>query len=203
MDGSILTPDSKRDCSNFNPLLKLSRAVVADALDIEKLDQSLLDDCKRFSQRQGVFVTIHKIVNSKKQLRGCIGFVQPVKELWRLVMDAALSAAFHDPRFPPITKEEFDGLVFEISVLSKPEVIKADNLNELYKSFSLGYGLIVDCVNGSGLLLPQVFVEYNSTAEQAFNMVCLKAGCSNGLSNDCLRYASFYRFKAVVCSEDR
>ena len=197
---------SEHDCARFKPLLKLARLVVAEKLGLAKIDHEVLQKAKQFSELQGVFVTIHKIVNGKKELRGCIGFVQPVMPLWKATMQAALAAAFQDPRFEPIAKEEFKDLEFEISILSKPELIRASNLEELYNAFHLGSGLIVECFNRSGLLLPQVFIEEKASAEQAFHMVCLKASCPKawqgfGPSNECLKHARFYSFKAVVCSE--
>ncbi|OHB70468.1 MAG: AmmeMemoRadiSam system protein A, partial [Planctomycetes bacterium RBG_16_43_13] len=59
----------------------------------------------------GVFVTIHK----NGELRGCIGYSEPIKPLWEAVRDTAISAAVNDPRFEPVDKSELPELEIEIS----------------------------------------------------------------------------------------
>ena len=70
--------------------------------------------------KQGCFVTL-KI---DEKLRGCIGFPEPVFPLYKSIIESAKSAAFSDPRFLPLKKEELDEVEIEVSVLTKPELIK-------------------------------------------------------------------------------
>ncbi len=150
----------------------------------------------RFNEKSGVFVTITK----NKQLRGCIGFPEPIFPLWKALIEAARSAALNDPRFPPLTREELKDVKVEVTVLTPPEEIKGD-AEELKKQIEIGrHGLIVRAPYGSGLLLPQVFVEYNATPEMALGMTCEKAG----LESSCWKKptTSIFRFEGIVFNEE-
>ena len=126
-------------------------------------------------QKQGVFVTLHK----EGSLRGCIGFVIGYYPLLEGIMKAACSAAFSDPRFNPVKIDEFEKLDFEISVLSIPQQMsckpkdRPDNI-EIGKD-----GLIVEMGPYSGLLLPQVPVEWKWDAEEFLCHTCQKAGLAS------------------------
>lgn len=127
---------------------------------------------KKFSERAGVFVTIYK----NKELRGCIGFVEPIYQIWEAVIEAARSAAFRDPRFQPVTKEELKEISFEVSILTVPEEINVNDESDL-KQIKVGKdGLIVRFGMNSGLLLPAVAVEQKWNAEQFLMHTCEKAG---------------------------
>lgn len=138
-------------------------------------------------QKRGAFVTLHK----QGALRGCIGYVEPHKPLWQTVKEAAVQAAFADPRFPPVRADEVDALQLEISALSPLERIR-DPLQ-----FTVGrHGLVVRKGYHSGLLLPQVAVEHAWSKEEFLNWTCKKAG----LSPECWRHGDVevYRFSAEV-----
>ena len=131
---------------------------------------------KKLKEQRGVFVTLHL----NNDLRGCIGFPLPIMPLHKAVIEAARAAAFEDPRFLPLRKEELDDLKIEISVLTKPELIKADHNNEeIFKHIEVGKdGLIVEYSGFSGLLLPQVATEQKWDAEHFLEQTCVKAGVS-------------------------
>ena len=157
-------------------LLHLAKDAVRSRLSGETLsvDQALQ---KKFSQRQGVFVTIHK----NSDLRGCIGFPEPVMPLIDAIIHAAKAAAFEDPRFGPLQKEEFHELKFEMSVLTVPEQIESDNPDDYLNKIKIGEdGLIIRGPEGSGLLLPQVFTEYKCDPLKALEMTCQKAWLGPG-----------------------
>jgi AmmeMemoRadiSam system protein B/AmmeMemoRadiSam system protein A len=118
-------------------------------------------------ERRGAFVTIHK----NKQLRGCIGYVEGHRPLWETVRDMAIQAAFHDPRFPPLSAEEFPYIDIEISVLTPLEPLKNISDIEIGK-----HGLVVRKGFYSGLLLPQVAAEYGWSRETFLEWTCRKAG---------------------------
>ena len=132
--------------------------------------------------KRGVFVTLEKIVVTpdglrKRELRGCIGFPEPVLPLVEATIKAAIAAAFHDPRFTPLMQAELPSIVFEVSVLTKPELLKVENPKELPRKIKIGkHGLIIERGFFKGLLLPQVAVEYEWTEEEFLNQACLKAG---------------------------
>ncbi len=105
----------------------------------------------KLRERLGAFVTL-KLGGS---LRGCIGNVQGSGELFRTVWNMARSAAFEDPRFPPLTEGEFPALEYEISILSPIEPCPDPERVEVGR-----HGLIMSRDGRSGLLLPQVPVEW-------------------------------------------
>ena len=132
-----------------------------------------LHESDKFTEKRGVFVTLNKFGH----LRGCIGFPEPIHELNRAIIEAARAAAFDDPRFPEVTAKEFEDISIELTVLTKPELLEVEKPEEYLDKISLGkHGLIIRSILGSGLLLPQVFIEYDSTPKEALEMTCQKAG---------------------------
>lgn len=142
-------------------LIKIARTSI--------LDSNFTTD--KFKDKKGVFVTIY----TNGELRGCIGFVEPIMELGQAVVRAARLAAFNDFRFTPLQKDE--GFKIEISVLTKPKLLEVVNCEEYFKKIKIpGDGLIIESKYGSGLLLPQVFEKYKCDVKKALEMVCQKAG---------------------------
>lgn len=126
----------------------------------------------RFEEDRGVFVTL----NEHGNLRGCIGYPYPLFKLKDAIIDAAISAAVSDSRFPPVTKEEFVDIVVELTILTTPQVLKAKP-KDLPKQIEIGrHGLIVKKGMYQGLLLPQVATEYEWSAEEFLCQTCWKAG---------------------------
>jgi AmmeMemoRadiSam system protein A len=118
-------------------------------------------------ENRGVFVTLQK----SGQLRGCIGYVEGLKPLQIAVGEMALAAAFDDPRFPPVDKEELNEIEIEISVLSRLETITGSDQIEIGR-----HGLIIEQGLMRGLLLPQVATEYNWDVQTFLEQTCQKAG---------------------------
>jgi len=117
-------------------------------------------------KKAGVFITIEK----ENQLRGCIGTYLPTKEnIAEETISNAIAAAFEDPRFPPVQKEELPFLSYAIYILNKPELIKS--IEELNPK---KYGIIVKSKNKSGLLLPDL--KGIETTEEQVSIACQKAG---------------------------
>lgn len=151
---------------------------------------------KKFSTKQGVFVTL----NLNKQLRGCIGFPEPVKPLYEAVSEAAQSAAFSDPRFTPLSKDEFKDVKIEMSVLTVSELINVKESKEYLDKIKIGEdGLIIRSEFDSGLLLPQVFTEYNCDVAKALEMTCQKANLSSDAWKDINN--KVYKFQAQIFKE--
>jgi len=124
---------------------------------------------EEFSEKQGAFVTLYK----NNELRGCIGYSEPIFPLYKAVAEAAQASAFSDPRFVPVTEDEIDNLKIEVSVLTKPVKIEFKDSEELLRQIKIGKdGLIIE----RGLLLPQVAVEYNWNAKEFLENTCMKAG---------------------------
>lgn len=141
---------------NFN------KELVLNSIKEEVLDEMI-----------GTFVTLSHYPTN--ELRGCIGFPEPIGKLKECVVDAALAAAFDDPRFVPVSHKELDELIIEVSVLSKPLELHGD-WRKRRKSIVIGKdGLIAEYGLYKGLLLPDVATEYNFSAEKFLEEVCIKA----------------------------
>ncbi len=143
-----------------------------------------------FKQKRGAFVTLHK----DKELRGCIGYVVPIKPLLDTVVDMAEAAALRDPRFPPVTPDEVDDLDIEISVLSPLKEITDINDIEIGK-----HGILIEKGYHSGLLLPQVATEYGWDRKTFLEHTCRKAGLPMNCWQD--RGTKILIFSAEVFSE--
>jgi len=119
-----------------------------------------------FLEKKGAFVTIHK----SDSLKGCIGVVEAVTPLKDIIVKMAQSAAFNDPRFTPLTEEEYEAIDIEISVLSAAEKINSS------KDIVVGqHGLIISHGFHRGLLLPQVPIEQGWDRETFLSHTCMKA----------------------------
>lgn len=127
-----------------------------------------------FEEPRGVFVTLHEPDGA---LRGCIGFPRPYHPLGRALADVAVSAALEDPRFPPVTVDELPRLLFEVSILTRPERVPGRSPGERAAAITIGRdGLIVEGHGTGGLLLPQVAVEQGWGPKEFLAETCLKAG---------------------------
>lgn len=152
---------------------------------------------EEFTEKRGAFVTIHSY--QSKQLRGCIGFPEPFLPLGETIIKSARAAAFSDPRFFPLEKRELDNIIFEVSVLTKPELIKVKKPAEYSKKIKIGRdGLIAEYKGIKGLLLPQVFKK--ESVEQALSMTCQKAGLPYDIWRDL--DCKIYKFEAQIFSEE-
>jgi AmmeMemoRadiSam system protein B/AmmeMemoRadiSam system protein A len=137
-------------------------------------------------QKCGAFVTLKK----KGELRGCIGFIEPVLPLHQAVTQASIYAACRDARFLPVTSDELDDLKVEISVLTPLRKIFNPNIVTAGK-----HGLVIAKDGKRGLLLPQVAIENNWTRETFLERTCLKAGLPK---NAWRSGAEIYVFEAIV-----
>ena len=147
-------------------LLKAARQSILSAFGEAEKPEINYTAYPLLKQKMGAFVTI-KI---DEELRGCIGYIIAIKPLFDTVCETARAAAFNDPRFKELTREEFDKIKIEISVLSLFEPIKSYDEIELGK-----HGLLME-EGGRAVLLPQVATENNYTREQFLTALCHKAG---------------------------
>lgn len=128
-------------------------------------------DSPRLLEPRGAFVTLHY----RDRLRGCIGMISAAAPLYHAVHDMALSAAFRDPRFPPLQSGELEGLSIEISVLTPFEELTS------VENIVIGrHGLMITRGSNSGLLLPQVPVEQGWDRDTFLDQTCIKAGLPPG-----------------------
>ncbi|WP_301678308.1 TIGR00296 family protein [Methanoculleus methanifontis] len=164
----MLTPEEGRTA------VRLARKTIETAVDGER---TVLPDLPEvFGEKRGVFVTIKR----QGHLRGCIGLPYPVKPLGDAILEAAASAALEDPRFPPVSRRELDGLEFEVTVLTLPRTLDCPP-QERPDHVEVGkHGLIVSGLGTGGLLLPQVPTEYGWTSREFLDQTCVKAGLPPG-----------------------
>ncbi|MDR0409573.1 MAG: AmmeMemoRadiSam system protein A [Spirochaetaceae bacterium] len=148
------------------------------------------------SQKLGAFVTLHEKNGDERTLRGCIGRLTSDGPLEKTVRGMALEAAFGDPRFPPLTKDEWPRCDIEISVLS-PMKLCAD-----VNSIEIGvHGLYLVFRGRSGVLLPQVPIEQGWNPAEYLDYICRKAGLPRKSYEN--TEARLYTFTAEVFSEKK
>jgi len=182
-------------------LVELARNAVKEYLKTGKCIEAPESTPKKLFEKCGVFVTISKLKNGEKQLRGCIGYPYPTNPLVEAVIDSAINAATQDPRFRRLSPSELDEVVFEVSVLTPPELVEAAKPEEYLVKFKVGeHGLIVEKGMFKGLLLPQVPIEWNWCEEEFLCQCCMKAG----LPPDTwlTKGAKVYKFKAIIFEEE-
>jgi AmmeMemoRadiSam system protein A len=169
-------------------LLKLARLAITHYLKKGKPPKIEPEDVT-FKQKRGAFVTL----KLKGQLRGCVGYPTPYKPLYETIVDAAISAATKDFRFPSLQLKELSRTKIEISVLSLPEPVKEFSEIEVGK-----HGIIITKGLSRGLLLPQVPVEWDWDREKFLSHGCLKAGLEE---DEWKRGVQIEKFSAQVFSE--
>jgi len=147
-------------------LLKLARDSIEYYLDNGEHIQIKTEEGV-LKEKRGAFVTI----KHKGELRGCIGYPTPYLPLYKTIIEASVMAATKDPRFLPIQKDELSDVDIEISVLSVPKKVQDISEIEVGK-----HGIIVSKGVNSGLLLPQVPLEWGWDLETYLKHGCLKAG---------------------------
>jgi uncharacterized protein (TIGR00296 family) len=153
-----------------------------------------------FKDKGGVFVTLK--THPDHELRGCIGYPEPVVALKEALVDSAISAATRDPRFPPVSADELPNLLVEVSLLTPPEPIETSGAKELIGKVKVGEdGLIVERGRARGLLLPQVPIEWGWKAEEFLEQTCGKAGLPLEAWKD--PKTRFFKFQAEVFSEEK
>ena len=166
-------------------LLKLAKDTIQNSLSKEKVAEHLLWPIISLGLKKdaGAFVTL----NTKNgQLRGCIGRIISDLPLFQTIQVMAKAAAFNDTRFSPVTKEEFDDIVIDITVLTPPK--KIDN----YKEIELGkHGIILKKLTKdkgyvSSVFLPQVPPSFRWDLLTTLEQLSLKAGLGkNDWQQDC------------------
>ena len=182
--------------SEGEELVKMARNVVTEFLRSDsKIEDEVFDS--KFDFSSGVFVTLNK----QNSLRGCIGYPLPIKKLSEGLVDAAISAATRDTRFSPVTADELDSIIFEVTVLTPPIEIKVKQPSDYLTEIIVGRdGLIVENSFTSGLLLPQVPIEYDWNVEEFLEHTCQKAGLEKNAWKDMTTKIS--KFEGMIFKEE-
>lgn len=154
-------------------LLDVARKTIEQKL-FSKTEKDLGDEAfsPRFSEQRGTFVTL----NIEKGLRGCIGHIIPQESLIEGIRINAINAAFRDPRFPPLSKKEWDKIEIEISILTEPKPLSYEDGEDLLKKLRPGIdGVILKKGFRQATFLPQVWDQLPDKKE-FLRHLCMKAG---------------------------
>lgn len=139
-------------------------------------------------QSRGAFVTLKR----GEDLRGCIGYIEPIKPLYEAVVENAVNAALRDHRFRPITPAEIEGLELEVSVLSPVKPIDS------YQGFIVGeHGVTLSKSGHRAVFLPNVATEQGWNREQTLTQLALKAGLPGDAWRENARFEVFTAQKQV------
>ncbi len=154
-------------------LLKVARQTIEQELFSRK-DQGTSDSdlAEKFSEQRGTFVTL----TIQGGLRGCIGHIIPRETLIEGIRINAINAAFRDPRFRPLTKEEWERVRIEISILTDPKPLSYSDADDLLKKLRPDIdGVIIKKAYHQATFLPQVW-EQLQKKEVFLSHLCQKAG---------------------------
>ncbi len=161
-------PSMRLDEARFG--VRLAHQAIEYVVRTGKRTQPSNDLPAVFDEVGGVFVTLHTAL-----LRGCVGHPYPDHKIKDALIDAAISAALYDYRFPAVTADELPHLKVEITLLTQPQRITGIN------SIIIGkHGLIAKKGHRQGLLLPQVATEYGWTRQEFVDQTYIKAGLMPG-----------------------
>ena len=158
-------------------LLTLARSSIeSELIEGEKIKRPA-DLTPAMLEKRGCFVTLHK----RGVLRGCIGTIEPITSLFTSVEENAKNAAFKDPRFPSLTKNEISDIDIEISVLTVPEKLSFVDGEDLKRQLKPGiHGVILSQGWHQSTFLPQVW-EQLPDKEEFLECLCQK-GCMDKMS---------------------
>ena len=171
-------------------LLATARKAIGDALHGRPSGVNV-PPSGTLSRPGGAFVTIRIDGN----LRGCIGYIQAPLPLAEVVAEVAEKAALEDPRFPPLSLQEFELTQIEISVLSPLE-----RISDVHEITVGKHGLLLELRHARGLLLPQVAEEYGWDRETFLDNTARKAGLPKNAWKD--PAAVIYVFTAEIIQEE-
>ncbi|WP_353661763.1 AmmeMemoRadiSam system protein A [Hydrogenimonas sp. SS33] len=167
---------------NGELLLQIARQSIASAFGLapEVDKEALVARNPELAKEQATFVTL----TIQGQLRGCIGSIIPHRRLIDDLVANARAAAFEDPRFSPLTKEEFEKVDIEVSLLTVPQQLPYSDVDDLRRKIRPGVdGVILQLDGRQATFLPQVWEELNDF-DLFFAHLCVKAG----LPQNCLAY---------------
>jgi AmmeMemoRadiSam system protein A len=145
-------------------LVHLAHEAIASAMEHREI--SLTPPSSHLAEPRGAFTTLYL----RGQLHGCVGYIFPTTSLYRTIAETARAAAFDDPRFPPLTREELPDLGVSLSILSPLSTISPEQV-EIGR-----HGLLISQGPRRGLLLPQVPIEHSWDRITFLEQTCRKAG---------------------------
>lgn len=168
-------------------LLQYSRSVLSSFVNAgKKVEEEASDSL--YLEKCGVFVSLHK----GAELRGCIGYIEPVETMWDAIAKNTIAAASNDFRFNPVEATELPEIEIEISILTPMHECNLDEINAGQD------GVVIQQGPHKATYLPQVW-ESMPNKEDFFSSLCQKAN----LPNSCWQSSKtkFYKYQAIVFKE--
>jgi len=171
--GSKMEQTTKLTKEQGRILLNVARETIENTLLGRKEKESEDKDLPPIlHERRGTFVTLTIDGN----LRGCIGHIIPHESIIEGVRINAINAAFRDPRFPPLSRDELDRIRIEVSILTNPRPLEYKDAEDLLNKLRPGIdGVIIKKGFHEATFLPQVW-EQLPRKEDFLTHLCLKAG---------------------------
>ncbi len=181
---ALTLTDAEKNCLRDLARLRIEQRLRGEDAD---LPPPRFDDGGVLRRQLGAFVTLKR----GGRLRGCIGNLAGTGPLYLTVAEMAGAAAFGDPRFPPLSAEEFADIEIEISIMGP--ITRCPDLAAVV----IGrHGLIARKGGRQGLLLPQVPVEWGWDRQTFIAQTCRKAGLAPDAWKD--PGTEFHWFEAVI-----
>lgn len=177
--------------SEKKELLNIARKAIKEYLEKrEKTTFSGTVFSSALNESCGAFVSLY----IKDELRGCIGRLQAANlPLYETVAEMAVSSAFFDGRFSPVTRDELNEMSIEVSVLTPLKKISDPGDIELGR-----HGIYIKKDFKSGTFLPQVAAKTNWTKEE-FLGHCARDKA--GIGWDGWRDAEIFTYEAIIIKE--
>ena len=178
--------------TNKRSLLDLAyRSIETGMKTGHPLNVNLRDYPVELSQQRATFVTLEK----NKQLRGCIGMLEAVLPLAEDISENAFSAAFKDPRFPPLSESELKDLEIHLSILSPSVEINFTTEEDLIAQLRPNIdGLILENDSRKGTFLPSVWQSIPES-EQFLRHLKQKAGLAKNYWSEQIKV---YRYTTEI-----
>jgi AmmeMemoRadiSam system protein A len=153
-------------------MLKLAHNAIAHGLENHQMMPVPSISSDNLQKSKPCFITLY--LNG--QLRGCIGSLKAHRPLIEDIIHHAHAAAFGDPRFFPLTKEEFENIKIHVALLSERETIQFDSEADLIRKLRPHIDGLILTENGkTGTFLPAVW-ESLPDPKQFLNQLKVKAG---------------------------
>jgi AmmeMemoRadiSam system protein A len=179
---------------NQKRLLNLAKRSIQHGLQTgQSLQLDLADYPDELTDKRATFVTLQ----IHDQLRGCIGMLEAIRPLVVDISENAFSAAFKDPRFPPLSRKEYDLLDIHISLLTPPELVFFESEQDLISQLRPHIdGLILEEGFRRGTFLPSVW-EQLPKPDIYLRYLKQKAGLTPDYWSDTIKV---YRYQTEIIS---
>ena len=175
------------DESEKNLLKNIARDTLFEAvINGKKFEVDATELSQNLKTNVGAFVTLYK----NKQLRGCIGIFEPNEPLYEVVRNMAISSAFHDTRFNPVSEDELEDIEIEISVLTPRKKISSLDDIDIGRD-----GIYIQKGSRSGTYLPHVATQMGWDAEEFVSSCALEKA---GISFDEINEADIFTYQSIV-----